>query len=82
MEPQVIQMNVSENTVVFPMVIDTTINMGELIEHYSGEHVVTPSDELQTLSTEGYALDSNIIINPIPSNYGKITWNGSTLTVS
>lgn len=49
---------------------------------YTGEYTVTPSAETQTLSTEGLMMTSNVTVNPIPSNYGLITWNGSTLTVS
>ena len=49
---------------------------------YSGQTEVTPSEETQTLQTANRTVLQNIIINPIPSNYGLITWNGSTLTVS
>lgn len=49
---------------------------------YTGPTSVTPSADQQVLQTEGLMLPENIIINPIPSNYGLITWNGSTLTVS
>ena len=49
---------------------------------YSREYIVTPSDETQILETEGLMMSHNVTINPIPSNYGLITWNGSTLTVS
>ena len=49
---------------------------------YSGATTVTPTRQTQVLSTGGFALAENITINPIPSNYGLITWNGSVLTVS
>ena len=49
---------------------------------YGGPYEVTPSASAQTLETESLYLTGNITINPIPSNYGLITWNGSTLTVS
>ena len=49
---------------------------------YDGQTEVTPTQETQVLQTTNRTVVSNIIINPIPSNYGKITWNGSTLTVS
>lgn len=49
---------------------------------YSGAHEVTPSAETQVLETASLYMTSNITINPIPSNYGLITWDGSTLTVS
>ena len=51
-------------------------------EEYSGATVVTLSSEAQVLQTEEKVVLENIVINPIPSNYGLITWNGSTLTVS
>lgn len=49
---------------------------------YSGSYEVTPSSETQTLDTDSFYMNGNITINPIPNNYGLITWNGSTLTVS
>ena len=49
---------------------------------YTGNTEIIPSDETQILQTESTTVLQNIIINAIPSNYGKITWNGATLTVS
>lgn len=51
-------------------------------ETYTGETTVTPSEEVQVLSTSGLVVLDNITVNPIPSNYGLITYNGSTITVS
>lgn len=49
---------------------------------YDGPMEITPTQETQTLNTTLKSLIGDIVINPIPSNYGLITWNGSTLTVS
>ncbi len=49
---------------------------------YEGAYDVTPGDAAVTLETAGLVMARNVTINPIPSNYGRITWNGSTLTVS
>lgn len=49
---------------------------------YEGDYEITPTDETQVLQTAGKWDRENIIIKPIPSNYGLITWNGSALTVS
>ena len=49
---------------------------------YEGEYTVTPSQEAQTLETKDLRMTGNVTINPIPNNYGLITWNGSVLTVS
>lgn len=58
--------------------------MGEGIssEIYHGPVTVTPSEDIQVLNTEGMVIEENIVIEPIPSNYGLITWNGSVLIVS
>lgn len=49
---------------------------------YEGSYEFTPTQETQTVEVSGLRCEQNITINPIPSNYGLITWNGSTLTVS
>lgn len=49
---------------------------------YDGATEITPSAETQVLETNQHVLRSNIVINPIPNNYGLITWDGSTITVS
>ena len=49
---------------------------------YTGLVEFTPSAEQQTVECSGYYMPDNITINPIPSNYGLITWNGSYLVVS
>ena len=49
---------------------------------YTGAYEVTPSVDTQTLSTRGLMMTDNVTVNPIPSNYGLITWDGSKITVS
>lgn len=49
---------------------------------YHGSYDVIPSDQAQTLSTADNVLAADIVIEPIPSNYGLITWDGSVITVS
>ena len=51
-------------------------------EPYTGAYEVTPSQETQTLETYNKRMTDNVTINPIPSNYGLITWNGAFITVS
>lgn len=72
-----------DGTVVFDgeMGIITKVTEGDL-PYYTGATEITPSQETQTLPTADTVVLENIVINPIPSNYGLITWNGSTLTVS
>ena len=49
---------------------------------YDGPVVVTPSSAQQVLSTTDKSLYADIVVGPIPDNYGLIAWDGSTLTVS
>ena len=49
---------------------------------YTGEYNITPSANTQTLETKNLRMTDNVTINPIPNNYGLITWNGSIITVS
>ena len=59
------------------------INGGtQSLPRYEGETIITPSMETQILATKDTRVLQNITIEPIPSNYGLITWNGSYLTVS
>ena len=55
---------------------------GILPGDYQGEYQFTPTAEAQTIPTAGKTLTLDIVIDPIPENYGLITWNGSSLTVS
>lgn len=49
---------------------------------YTGSYVVTPTQSTQVLYTDDLRMTDNVTVNPIPSNYGLITWDGSVLTVS
>ena len=49
---------------------------------YKGDYEITPTSEAQTLPVHNKRMTANLVINPIPSNYGRIDWNGQYLTVS
>lgn len=59
-----------------------SVPSGDYREPYEGDYTITPTQEEQVLPTNGKYLLNNLTINPIPNNYGLITWNGSVLTVS
>lgn len=47
------------------------------------DKTVTPTQSTQTISADaGFGGLGTVTVNPIPSNYGLITWDGSKLTVS
>ena len=49
---------------------------------YEGAYEFTPSAEVQTLASTDTVMHRDIVINPIPSNYGRITYDGTVITVS
>lgn len=48
---------------------------------YTGPYEVTPSEEAQVLPTDAAVLDGNVVVQPIPSNYGRIAREGNILLV-
>ena len=58
------------------------VDYNDKIEHYTGEYEATPTQDVQIFSTNGLCMTQDFIVNPIPSNYGLISWDGSVMTVS
>ena len=78
---QQFDVTVSENNIPFAITVITPI-VASVIQNYDGSYEFTPSADEQTVQTRGKRLTQDITINPIPNNYGLITWNGSIITVS
>lgn len=51
-------------------------------EKYTGKYRFTPTNKIQVIESENKLLLQNVIIEPIPKNYGLITWNGSYMRIS
>lgn len=49
---------------------------------FEGEYEYTPTEETQVIPMSGLRALEDVVINPIPNNYGLITYNGSTIRVS
>lgn len=49
---------------------------------FDGDYHVTPGDTAIILQTADKAMAQDVIVDPIPSNYGLITWNGFKLVIS
>ena len=52
------------------------------VPEYGGPYEVTPTEEMQTLYTSGRLMSGNVTVNPIPTNYGKITVIGNRLKIT
>lgn len=48
---------------------------------YEGPYELVPAETSQTIGTTGMSMAQNIVIAPIPSNYGRIEQRGSALYV-
>lgn len=51
-------------------------------DKYNGPYEFTPSAETQRAEIYGKMGRADIVINPIPSNYGLVTYDGAIITVS
>ena len=67
---------------------DVTLVMGDafiktgVFPDYDGPCEVTPGPETQILQTMNTSVRADIIVGPIPQNYGLISYNGGVITVS
>lgn len=78
----ILPLNISSNTELIPMELETKIVIEERKEYYEGSYDIIPTGEVQTLSTAELSMHENLVIEPIPQNYGLITWDGYHLIVS
>lgn len=58
-----------------------TLFKAQSIVPYSGDYEITPTSEEQTIPIYGKTATQNIVVKAIPSNYGEIVWNGSSILV-
>lgn len=52
------------------------------VPKYDGPYEFTPTAEEQTVQIARLQATQDITINPIPSNYGLVTYNGNVITIS
>lgn len=74
-------MTQSEESAEISMTSVVRIQSGSA-DYYQGSYHITPATTTQILYTNNKIATDNITIDPIPSNYGLITYNGSTILVS
>ena len=55
---------------------------GPPVEKYAGPYEFTPAEETQTVTINGKQATQDITINPIPSNYGRVSYNGRVITIT
>lgn len=72
---------------VEPTVARMTVEEARLVHvggsPYEGAYEITPSQQRQVLPTQFKTMQENLVINPIPENYGLVTYDqNKTITVS
>ena len=75
------QLGVSEDTAEWSSAEHVDMHVIDYPE-YSGPTEFAPTSEYQVIHVAGMAVAQDIVVDPIPSNYGLITWDGSVLMVS
>lgn len=90
--PIVVPMTVQSNNVFLPLGVSNTnqfvgmdcefVIVSGLNAHYEGSYEFTPGDTEQIIAIADKTATADIIIKPIPSNYGLITYNGVGIRVS
>lgn len=79
--PQVVPMTISGREPI-PMGFSEAINVIVAPTELE-DKTVTPSEETISVTYDyGYGGLRTVTVNPIPSNYGKITWDGVTLMIT
>ena len=74
-------LTVVETNVPIQVGVETPI-VASIVPEYDGDYDITPTSTAQVFETNGKKITHDFIVEPIPSNYGLITWDGSTITVS
>ena len=89
--PVIVPVKIATTTTTIPVTVKTDVLQGVTFDYsvnlidaesYDGPYRYTPTMEEQTIPINNKRATHDIVIDPIPSNYGLITWNGSVLTVS
>lgn len=82
-ELQEVPLELEEQSEELSLELETYIQAGGgEVQWYNGPYSFTPSREAQTIPINHLTARQNITIDPIPQQYGLITYNGSTITVS
>ena len=78
----IIPMTIQEDTELIPMQFSSKVEIRGDADYFDGPYEYTPSEQTQIIPIIDYIASDNIVINPIPQNYGLITYNGINITVS
>ena len=73
---KLIATGVLQGTVSAEASLAGTLTVATGVPFYHGPFEVTPGEEPVVIDCSGLLMPQNIIVAPVPSNYGRIDWNG------
>lgn len=77
----IVPIQLEDDNQLIPMSYTAPIQIIQGVDWYDGSYDFIPTEQAQTIQISDKTARANIIIEPIPSNYGRITYNGSTILV-
>lgn len=64
------------------IILEDALPYTQQYDEYEGPVEFTPARQAQIVLTARKTVLNNIRINPIPQNYGLVTYNGSIITIT
>ena len=77
-----LEMEIGDDEEALALDVMQDVVVSEGFPVYTGETHVTPGPGSTVLETQYRTVMDRIVVDPIPKNYGLITYNGRTITVS
>ena len=77
----IVPVQLEDNNQPIPMSYTAPIQIITGVDWYDGSYDFIPTEQAQTIQISDKTARANITIEPIPTNYGRITYNGSTILV-
>lgn len=78
----IVPMKINTEVTTIPMKLSSVVQFVESVDWYEGEYLFQPSDDEQIIEIADKTATQNIVIEPIPNNYGLIEYDGTTIRVS
>ena len=77
-----LDLQIGDDEELLPLEVDGTVIVSEGFPVYEGQVHIVPGPQATVLETQYRTVMDRITVDPIPKNYGLITYNGRTITVS
>lgn len=69
------------NTTSFDVDFGIIVESGTHVDYYEGSYEITPTQSEQSIPIAHLTAKQDIKVNPIPSNYGKVSQIGNELVI-